>query len=162
MSSRGKVHPDVSELWSTGKAVLLPKLNEDFQPVGWRPISIGDALNRLFGRTIIAKVATELPGNRIYQTRPLQPGINTPGGCEIGAKLAQAIYEMDTDVYEGDDSISIIKVDIENAFPKIPRLDIYQTLNEFIPALCRPFRTLYGHSSKMYNGKGGTSGTLSH
>jgi hypothetical protein len=151
---QGEVHPDVSELWSTGKAVLLPKLNEDFQPVGWRPISIGDALYRLFGRTIIAKVATELPGNRIYQTRPLQLGINTPGGCEIGAKLAQAIYEMDTDVYEGDDSISIIKVDIENAFPTIPRLDIYQALNEFIPALCRPFRTLYGHSSKMYNGRG--------
>jgi hypothetical protein len=61
---------------------------------------------------------------------------------------------MDTDVYEEDDSISIIKVDIENAFPTIPRLDIYQALNEFIPALCRPFRTLYGHSSKMYNGRG--------
>ena len=152
----GSISPSLMHLWTTGRAVMLPKYDDESTHVGWRPISIGDCLYRHFGRTVLAKVQSDYTAHQLHLTKPLQLGITTPSGCEIGARLAQLCYDLDTPTSEGDDKLSILKIDISNAFPSIPRLDVFSSLQRYLPSLCRTFRMLYNHPSKLYL----TSGAL--
>jgi hypothetical protein len=149
---------ELMQLWTTGRAALIPKFDEEASHIGWRPISIGDCLYRHFGRTVLAKLNSDYTTHRLHRLRSLQLGINTSGGCEIGARLAQVCFDLDCEMSVGDDTMCLIKVDIANAFPTIPRRDIFDALKEYAPALCHPFKMLYGHSSRLYTSQGAMVG----
>ena len=147
----GRERTSILRLWTTGGAAMLPKYDDEASHTGWRPISIGDCLYRHFGKTTLSKLQGDMTSHRLHLTRPLQMGIMSPSGCEIGAR--QVCYDVDTSVSLGIDKIAIIKVDIANAFPTIPRRTIYDALQVHAPRLCRVFRMLYDHPSRLYTSR---------
>jgi hypothetical protein len=102
----GKLNP---ELWTTSRAVLIPKKSS-----GFRPLAIGDSWYRL-----MARAAMRLCGEEIGEKlRPNQLGCGTKGGAEIAARIAQLVFD---EAYEKGPKTAIITFDIKNAFGTTPR-----------------------------------------
>jgi hypothetical protein len=151
---RGEQWLSIMEMWTTGRAVLIPKIDDEDNQCGWRSIPIGDSFYRHFRGTILATFTTDMPTHHMQETKVLQLGINTPGRCEIGSRLAQVCYDYDNKVFDNEETMSIIKVDLENVFPSIPRGTVFEGIQRYVPGLCSIMRMLYGHSSKMFSSAG--------
>jgi hypothetical protein len=102
----GKLNP---ELWTTSRAVLIPKKSS-----GFRPLAIGDSWYRL-----MARAAMRLCGEEVGEKlRPYQLGCGTKGGAEIAARIAQLVFD---EGFENFPETAIVTFDIKNAFGTMPR-----------------------------------------
>lgn len=132
-----------NEHWTTSRAVLLPKPDN-----GWRPLGIGESWYRFLNRTILLVVGADT-GNQLL---PCQLGCGIQGGSEIAARLAQTILDANP-------SFVIIKTDFKNAFNLTPRGKIYEGLRRYCPKLLKWFRWAYGDPSDLLDNKGNWVGS---
>jgi len=109
-----------SQHWTTSRAVLIPKPDN-----GFRPLGIGESWYRFLNRTILFVVGADTGA----QLLPYQLGCGIQGGSEISARLAQMV--LDTHA-----TYVLIKTDFKNAFNLTPRSKIYEGLRTYCPQLC--------------------------
>jgi hypothetical protein len=57
---------------------------------GKRPVAIGEGLYRFIWKCVMKVVGQQL-GRKLM---PLQLAVGVPGGCEIGARMAQLAYDV--------------------------------------------------------------------
>jgi hypothetical protein len=122
------------------RIVFIPKSDGSSRPLG-----IGEAWLRLFGRILNQKFAARLA----IQLSPIQLCVGISGGCKIAARLSD-IYMSRSD-YLG--CPGFLKIDASNAFNEIRRGIIYDNLRELCPELCAVFHKLYGQHCEAYNSK---------
>ena len=150
----GKLHLSVAWLWATSRAALIPKDNG----TGWRPLGIGESWYRLMGRAVLLQESVGIGRSLL----PHQLAVGIKGGCEIGARLAQVIYDHEGASREGGEEMCLIQMDLENAFNRQSRRRIFEALCDIAPGLARLFRVFYGQPSRLYLASGehiGTSAT---
>ena len=146
----GSLDMGVMELWRTSRSALPPKNDGSGK---FRPIGIGDGWYRLLGRVTSAKESPEI-GNML---KPLQLAVGVASGCEIGARIAQVVYDMEPEMLgavENAEHITLLPLDLQNAFNKMPRADILVGIRAYAPRLERMFRMLYGAPSRLILGSG--------
>jgi len=120
------------------RLVFIPKGNGDLRPLG-----IGDSWYRVLTKTLANVVGKAVGANLL----PLQLGVGVSGGCEIGARLPNAILHQ----YP---THAIIAVDLSNAFGTMRRDSIMHGLATHAPELIPFFRHAYGSHSKLYSSQG--------
>ena len=140
----GKVSAQVRDIMVMGRVVLLPK-----DDGGYRPLGIGDSWLRLFHRAASKAVSGEV-GKKL-KTHQLAVGL--PGGCQIGAMLAQLQYHRNDELPE-ERAHAVVLLDATNAFNTVHRAAIYEGLQEFCPGLVRLFRWAYGVPSQLRHSNG--------
>jgi hypothetical protein len=138
---QGVLPPSIRDLMIASRIVFIPKSDGSSRPLG-----IGEAWLRLFGRILSKKFAARLA----IQLSPIQLCVGISGGCEIAARLSD-IYMSRSD-YLG--CPGFLKVDASNAFNEIRRGIIYDNLRELCPELCAVFRMLYGQPSYLLSSDG--------
>ena len=80
--------------------------------MGWRPLGIGESWYRLMGRAVLLQESVGIGRSLL----PHQLAVGIKGGCEIGARLAQVIYDHEGASREGGEEMCLIQMDLENAF----------------------------------------------
>eukprot|EP01039_Chlorochromonas_danica_P011798 gene11798-13280_t len=130
-------HPH--HLWTRSRAVLLPKPEAG----KFRPLGIGETWYRVLGRCLLRDIG-ESPGANL---QPLQLGGGVSGGCEIAARMAQALWDAHPNNV-------IVKTDFKNAFNLVPRGLIYKGLEAHCPELIPWFRWAYGNPSDLLDSQG--------
>jgi hypothetical protein len=66
-------------------------------------------------------------------------------GVEIGARSAQVVYNLINDrPTTGFEDLTIIKLDVKNAFNSLPRAHMFEGIMDRCPSVARLFRSLYG------------------
>ena len=151
----GSLHAKVAALMVLARAGLIPKTDGSG---GWRPLGIGEGFYRLQWKVVI-RATKDAVGAQLL---PHQLAVGVKGGCEIGARLAQMVYDVGGDDVEGGEQMCLIQMDLENAFNLQARRKIYDALKRYAPGLVRIFRVQYGIKAKLYLGSGeyvGTSAT---
>jgi hypothetical protein len=138
---QGDMPAVICDLMVASRVVFIPKSDGTFRPLG-----IGEAWIRLFGRIISQKFAERLA----IQLNPVQLCVGISGGCEIAARLAD-IYLSRPDKLGNP---GFLKIDASNAFNEIRRGVIYDGLRSICPELCAVFRMLYGRSSYLLSTDG--------
>ena len=131
-------------LWTAIRNVMIPQPGKP-KP---RPLGIGDALLRIFGRCVLRQLGTEIGA----QLMPLQFGVGVKSGCEIAARLAQVALDAHQEQV-------IIPMDLANAFNSIPNRAMQQGVNKFAPALKRFFFWMYGQPNEIVTSTGEVVGT---
>jgi hypothetical protein len=131
--------------WIESRAVLLPKGEDKFRPLG-----IGETWYRVLTRTLLRIVG---PGVGL-RLAPLQFGCGIAGGCEIAGRLTAFL----SSVTEGQ---VVIKTDFTNAFNTTPRAKIFHGLSSFAPSLLPFFQWAYGGASELVDSKGNQVGQSS-
>lgn len=132
-----------SDHWVVSRAVLIPKNDHAFRPLG-----IGETWYRVLGRALLSAVCAEVGA----QLSPLQLGCGIQGGCEIAARAAQLFLDH-------DHLHVLIKTDFKNAFNLTPRKAIYDGLVEFCPQLLPWYRWAYGKPSPLVDSAGEVVGS---
>ena len=90
---------------------------------------------------------------------PLQLAVGIKGGCEIGARLAQVIYDHEGETLEGGEEMCLEQMDLENAFNRQARRRIFDALLDLAPGLAKLFRVFYGRPTRLYLASGDHIGT---
>ena len=137
----GDLPDEVFRIWAVSRSVLIPK-NEN----ALRPLGIGECFLRIVSKMLNDKVKTEL-GEKLA---PLQLCVGIKGGAEIGAKLAQKVFEID--------KLPQIEIDVENAFNSMSRGRIYDGLCKYAPGIVPFFTKLYKEASPLCLSTGETVG----
>jgi hypothetical protein len=131
------------ELWTCSRSVLIPKKD----PNQFRPLGIGEAFFRLFGRMIVRYFAE---GASEY-FKPLQFGCGVKCGSEIEARLLDLRIKLDPKAH-------IVSLDMENAFTKVKRAAILEEIqrNAFkgLNELEKYFKWMYGGPNYLVNSAG--------
>ena len=137
----GDLPDEVFRIWAVSRSVLIPK-NEN----ALRPLGIGECFLRIVSKMLNDKVKSEL-GEKLA---PLQLCVGIKGGAEIGAKLAQKVFEFD--------KLPQIEIDIENAFNSMSRGRIHNGLRKYAPEIIPFFNKLYKEASPLCLSTGVTVG----
>ena len=130
---------EASAVWSTSRAVLLPKGND------WRPLGIGETWYRLLSRIANASVVSSVRD----QVMPLQLCCGTPKGVEFAARMAQLVHDIGEEEDDPEEATFLLSLDVKNAFNSMRRRMIWDGLATYCPSLLRWFRCFYGHSSAL-------------
>ena len=139
------------EAWTVARLVLIDKpVVDDFRPLG-----IGDSLPRLFGRVVVAKKKEAI----LVALKNHQYGVCKKAGGEIVAqacRIAARIIDEEDSAGQGDryDSLSLLAIDITNAYGSMSRKQMELGVLEYMPDLHAIFRFLYGSSSVVYHDDG--------
>jgi hypothetical protein len=123
--------------WTQSRAVLLPKGQDKFRPLG-----IGEAWYRVLSRSLLVLVGSDLG-----RLAPIQLGCGVRGGCEIGGRLAQVMLDNDPDTV-------LLKTDFINAFNSPTRLKLFQGVMRYCKKLARWYRWAYGDSAVLRDSSG--------
>ena len=129
----GDLPKEIFQIWATSRSVLIPKGSN-----GFRPLCIGECFLRLVSKMLNDKVKAEL-GEALA---PHQLCVGIKGGAEIGAKLAQIFF--------GENKMSTLAIDIENAFGTISRGLILKGLKKLCPALIPFYTSLHSFASPLH------------
>ena len=129
-------------LWTDSRAVLIPKPNGSYRPLG-----IGDAWYRLLVRIAYHKHNAHI-GAALAPEGQLAVGV--PGGCEIGARIAQLHLRQENprpDDWEFEPAI--VCVDVANCFNECPAARTLDGLRELAPELARLYIWTHNHASDL-------------
>jgi hypothetical protein len=165
ISVDGALPPALVRTWGASKLCLIPKPDS----LDVRPICIGDSWYRLLGRVVLRLTSSTI-GSRLL---PLQLGLHVPGACDIGSRLAQALYDDDGSsvnlfghsLAEYSFTPGVLNLDIKNAFNTLPRRHIIKSLlnQEKYGALnlLPLFNSFYGGVSDLVDARGNFVGHCS-
>jgi hypothetical protein len=141
-----------STLWTDSRLVLIDKPGVD----DLRPIAIGDALIRAFG-----KVLTRNQKDWALQClQGTQFGVLVKGGAEIVAQFSRMAERVIKYSEPSNDELSIISFDIRNAYGTEMRSVMEQGVIRFMPQLHEAFRFLYGSESRVFHDDGTEVATI--
>ena len=130
----GSLPKCVANLFSVARGVLIPKADGN----SVRPLGIGEAWYRLFGRHVLTCISRSDVQDRL---QPLQMGGGAKSGTEIVARVCQ--LSLDCDQGGANDAICIGSLDIKNAFNSLRRKHILNGILANCPPLEPIFRLLY-------------------
>jgi hypothetical protein len=134
-------------LWTDSRAVLLPKPRG-----GHRPLGIGDVWYRLMVKIAYGKHTTQI-GEALAPEGQLAVGV--PGGCEIGARIAQLHMRQENPCpADWEFQPAILSVDVANCFNECPVACAYRELLTLAPALARLFIWTHDAPSDLVYGDG--------
>ena len=131
----GSLPAQVANMFAVARGVLVPK----DEGSGVRPLGIGEAWYRLFGRYILSRLGV------IGSLLPLQMGGGARSGVEIAARVCQLALDMDSD----STPICVGSLDIKNAFNSIRRSLILNGIRKHCPVLEPIFRLFYGAPTEV-------------
>lgn len=139
------------EAWTVARLVLIDKLVAD----DLRPLGIGDSLPRLFGRVVVAKKKEAI----LVALKNYQYGVCKKAGGEIVAqacRIAARIIDEEDSSGQGEryDSLSLLAIDITNAYGSMSRKQMELGVLKYMPDLHAIFRFLYGSASVVYHDDG--------
>ena len=159
----GALPQTLARTWSASKIALLPKPGSN----DYRPISIGDAWYRLFGKAVLRVTATKISPRLL----PLQLALNFSGGGEIAARIAQALFDdngTSVDVVGDEEEEEceffpcILSLDLKNAFNTLPRRHVIASLLDHDTygalGLLPLFFSFYGGVSDLVDAQGSPMG----
>jgi hypothetical protein len=145
---RGEVGPRARDLLTMSRLILIPKevVQSGEAAIAsyykYRPLSVGDALMRLFERIVCTKAGIEL----VPLLSDLQFGGGVKDGAVLWAKTLDACHAL---------GLNVMSVDVENAHNSVPRGVCYQSLKDYKQeGLMRVFRMLYGTPAVVVDNRG--------
>ena len=131
-----------SSIWNTTRAVLIPKDNEE-----WRPLGIGEVWYRLMAGTTLFNLTPELA----LALGELQLCVGVGDGAEIVARLISAANKHP--------DLCNINVDSKNAFNLFPRRLILRGIIRYCPTLLKVFLWKYKGSLPLFDSSGHNVGS---
>ena len=148
---RGEMPASVMLWWTEIRSVLLPKPVAG-QPMGARPLGIGDCLTRLASRLALRSVSAKLA----EKLMPHQLAVGVKAGCEIGAETVRRALERTVQGGTGgaEESPGFLSVDVRNAFNELPVGRILHKLEEICPELVPYVRWTYSQPTTLVNSMG--------
>ena len=136
--------------WSASRLVFLPKPDSP----DLRPIAIGEVIRRVLGKVTLRKFRDRI----IEIMGELQYGVGMPGGCEVLAHklrvLMKVIENSDIEDVDSSKQMSLIMIDLVNAFGEVSRDAMDKGVAKHLPQLHAVFRFLYGTATKVYHSDG--------
>lgn len=145
--SDGSMPMSVQGLWTRTRSVLLPKAGG-----GYRPLGIRDCWYRLMARMLVKDVAAS---GALDVLPPLQLCAGVPGGCEIGARISQLMYDRKD---EGGNRMALIRFDIKNCFNLLANAIALLQMRGIAPQLVRAFIWLYCQPNDLIGPDGSVVG----
>jgi len=128
-------------IWGTNKLIPFSKPNN-----GIRPIAIADTFYRITAKSIIVKLK-----DTIQETlKPVQLGVGTRNGASI-ISTAGIIFanQIINGTNKNSEKLSIMSLDMSNAFNSISRDKILTNIRKYLPQLETFFLWAYGNPSNL-------------
>ena len=108
---------------------------------GLRPIAVGESIRRLVAKCLCS-ITKEQARHYLW---PLQLGVSTPLGAEVGAQTARQWCER----HAGDPDRALVTIDFENAFNTVDRTAILRQVRHRFPGLSAWVEWCYGAPTNL-------------
>jgi len=108
---------------------------------GLHPIAVGESIRRLVAKCLCS-ITKEQARHYLW---PLQLGVSTPLGAEVGAQTARQWCER----HAGDPDRALVTIDFENAFNTVDRTAILRQVRHRFPGLSAWVEWCYGAPTNL-------------